>query len=138
MDDTFKIFLKRLRDGHEEKIHEQLAPDFLDIHEAELSFRTPVSIEGSACVADEVLVLTLSIKTEATMPCAICNCDVQVQISIPHFCYTESLSEIKRGVFDYRQALREQILVELPYRAECNEGDCPERASLAKYFRKQE
>lgn len=138
MDDTFKIFIKRLKDGHEEKIHENLAPDFLDIHEAELGFHAPVSVEGTASVANEALVLMLSVSTEAIMPCAICNGDVQVKISIPHFCYTESVSAIKGAVFDYREPLREQILLELPYRVECNGGDCPERASVAKYFKKTE
>jgi len=138
MDDTFKIFVKRLREGHEEKIHESLAPDFLDIHEAELVFKAPVLIHGSATVADQSLVLLLSVETEAIMPCAVCNREVIVKISIPHLCHTEDLSEIKGGIFDYKETLREQILLELPYRAECNGGDCPERASLAKYFIKKE
>ena len=33
MDDTFKIFVRRLKDGHEEVIQEVLSSDFIDIHE---------------------------------------------------------------------------------------------------------
>lgn len=136
MDDTFRIFVHRLKDGHQEHIKENLEPEFLDIHEAALSFKTPVFLKGSAEVADEMLVLMLTVETEATMPCAICNKDVQVKISIPHFCYTERLSNIKGSVFDFREVLREEILLHLPFTVECNLGNCPERGALAKYFSK--
>jgi uncharacterized metal-binding protein YceD (DUF177 family) len=134
VDDTFKIFVHRLKDGHQEKIVESLSADFLDIHEAGVAFKSPVNLKGSAAVTDDMLVLLLTVETEATLPCAICNQDVQVKISIPDLCHTERLADIKGGVFDYREVLREGILLELPYTAECNDGDCPERADLAKYF----
>ena len=70
------------------------------------------------------------------MPCALCNRDAQVKILIPDFCHTEALSEIKNGVFDYQETLREEILLAVPYTAECNNGDCPERAGMAKYLTK--
>src|ERR1700722_6212838 len=137
MDDTFKIFVRRLKDGHYETIKESLSPEFLDIHEADLAFESPVICVGTATVADEMLLLQLAIETEATMRCAICNRDVQVKISITDFYVTKRLSEIKSGVFNYQEVLREGILLELPYSAECNGGDCPERVSLAKYFTKK-
>lgn len=138
MDDTFKIFVHRLRDGHSEKIEETLPPDFLEISEEALSFHSPVRISGSATLADETLVLRLSIETEAVLPCSICNRDVPYQISIPNFYFTIGLDEIKGAVFNYKEALREGILLELPYIAECNGGDCPERGNLAKYFTRKE
>jgi uncharacterized metal-binding protein YceD (DUF177 family) len=91
---------------------------------------------GVATVTDGVLVLQLSLETEAMMPCIVCNREVSVKISIPDFYITASLSEVKSGVFNYREALREEILLALPYCTECNGGDCPERVSLAKYFAK--
>jgi uncharacterized metal-binding protein YceD (DUF177 family) len=136
MDDTFKIYVYRLIDHHEEKIEESLDPEFLDVHEAELAFKSPVYIKGLAQVADGMLVLNFSIETRAMMPCSICNADVEVNLLITDFCHTELLSQIKNGVFDYKGALREEILLALPYRAECNGGDCPERTILAKYFTK--
>jgi uncharacterized metal-binding protein YceD (DUF177 family) len=134
MDDTFRIFVHRLKDGHQEKIQESLAPDFLAISEAELAFKTPITIKGSAAVADGMLVLLLDVETEATMPCAICNEDVQVKICLHNFCHTESLENIKGAIFDYRAILREGILLELPYTTECNNGNCPERSVVAKYL----
>jgi len=136
MDDTFRIFVHRLRDGHQEKIKETLSPEFLDIHEKDLTFNAPVTIEGHAAVANDVLVLILAIEAEATMACAICNRSCRVKISISNFCHTISLDCIKSHIFDYKEILRESILLELPYNTECNSGDCPERISLAKYFSK--
>jgi uncharacterized metal-binding protein YceD (DUF177 family) len=136
MDDTFKIFVHRLRDGHQEKIEEILSPEFLDIHEKDLAFNAPVTIEGNATLANDVLVLILAIEAEATMPCAVCNRPCQVKISISNFCHTVNLDCIKSHIFDYKEILREGILLELPYKTECNGGDCPERIGLAKYFNK--
>lgn len=136
MDDTFKIFVHRLNDGQQEKIDETLSPDFLDIHEADLAFKSPVHIKGSAEAADDMLVLILEVETEAIIPCSICNKQVSTRISLTHFCHTERFSDIKGSVFNYKNLLREAILLEVPYSTECN-GDCPERADLAQYFTKE-
>lgn len=134
MDDTFRIYVHRLKDGVEEKILETLPPDFLEVCEAELAFPEPVILKGTATMTDSMVVLYFNIETVAVMPCAICNQECRVKIVIRNFCHTEKLSEIKGGVFDYRKVLREGILLELPYTAECNEGCCPERSTLAKYL----
>ena len=137
MGDEFKIFVLRLREGQKEKIEESFSPTFLDIHEADLAFTAPVNLEGEAELADETLILHFAIETEATMPCAICNEDVQVKLEIADFCSTIAVEEIKSGTFDFRDVVREAILLELPSRAECNEGNCREREVLAKYLRSE-
>lgn len=134
MDDTFKIYVHRLREGTREKIAEGLDPSFLDIHEADLAFEAPVVIDGTAEVADGTLVLSLSVQTEAQMDCAICSKRCRIDIAIPHFYFTIPLDEIKGAVFDFREMLREAILLELPYRVECD-GGCPERANVAQYLK---
>jgi uncharacterized metal-binding protein YceD (DUF177 family) len=136
MQETFKIYVHRLKDGNTEKLFETLSPDFLGVKEPELSFNVPVTIKGEASLADDALVLRLHIETEATMACSICNQDVQVKIVISNLCHTEEVSTIKGAVFDYQEVVREAILLEVPFIAECNSGDCPERATVAKYFTK--
>lgn len=137
MEETFKIFVHRITEGREEKIQEILSPDFLDVHEKDLDFQAPIKVTGVASVVEEVLVLNLTIETEAIMPCSICNHEVHLKILVPSFYHTEELSNIKGGVFDYQSLLREEILLQIPYTAECNEGDCPERAILAQYSHPQ-
>lgn len=134
MGDEFKIFVHRLKEGQKEIIEEILPPAFLDIHEKDLAFNVPVKIRGEAEFVDQALVLRLAVETEATMPCAICNGLVQVPLSIAQFCHTEELANIKGDVFNFKDTLREAILLELPHRAECNSGQCPDRENLAKYF----
>ncbi|MCC5831819.1 MAG: hypothetical protein JJU12_02105 [Chlamydiales bacterium] len=134
MGDEFKIFVHRLKDGQKERIEETLSPVFMDIHEKDLAFNVPVKIHGEAECADQALVLRLHIETEAAMPCAICNENVRVKLEIPDFCHTEEFEDIKGDVFDFKDILREAILLELPSRAECGNGKCPEREALAKFF----
>jgi uncharacterized metal-binding protein YceD (DUF177 family) len=136
MDETFKIFVHRIKVEGDEEIEEILSPEFLDVDGEEIQFHSPVHLMGTAHVADGMLVLCLSVETKLTMLCAICNQPVDVKISIPSFYHTEPIAEIKGGVFDYRETLREAILLEIPYTTECNSGHCPERESMAKYFRK--
>lgn len=138
MGDEFKIFVHRLKEGQKEAINESFDPAFMQIEEDELAFSVPVEVQGEAECSLEALVLRLAVVTQATMPCAICNDEVQVDVKIPDFCHMMELREVKGDVFNFSGVLREAILLELPPTAECNAGQCPERASLAKYFSRRD
>jgi uncharacterized metal-binding protein YceD (DUF177 family) len=135
MDDVFKIYVEQLRDGHEEKIHEKLNLDFLEIDEPGLAFNKPVELEGVTYLAEQELVLHWNIKTEALVPCSICNEPVKVPIHIHDFYYSEPLEEIKSGIYNFKNLLRETILIEAPHFAECNGGCCPQRKDYDKYLK---
>jgi uncharacterized metal-binding protein YceD (DUF177 family) len=135
MDDVFKIYFEQLRDGHEEKIHEKLDPGFLEIQEPDLAFDKPVQLDGVAYLAEHELVLHWDIETEVLLPCLICNESVRIPISIKNFYFSEPIEEIKTGIFNFKNLLRETILVEVPLFAECNEGKCPKRQEYNKYFK---
>ena len=136
-DDRFRVFVEQLRLGNTEEIDETFSPDFLEINERELSFSKPVSVRGQVYLADEVLVLHLDAYTVATMPCAICNDPVDVEIAIKGFYHAVPLEEIKGAIYDFREVLRETILLEVPILVECHQGKCPQRKSLEKYFKKE-
>ncbi len=135
MDDQFKIYIERLREGHEEKIHETLSPDFLEIQESDLTFKKPVELRGVAYLADHELILHWDIETEAIIPCAICNQAVPISIHIKNFYYSEPLAEIKSGIYNFKDLLRETILLEVPSFIECEKGNCPKRKEYAKYLK---
>ncbi len=135
MDEAFKIYIDQLRDGHAEKISENLSPEFLDVHEEDLSFVDPVDVKGEAYLAENDLVLHLDIHTMATIPCAICNAQVKVPIAMKDFYHTLPAVEIKSAIYNFQEMLRENILLATPLFAECNDGQCPERAELKKFFR---
>ncbi len=135
MSDIFDIYVHHLADGHQEKIEEILPPTFLAAQEADIRFTSPISILGEAqLAAEEVLILRLKVETEVSIPCNICNRDIRVKISIPNFYQTEELSNVRVGIFNFKEVLREEILLAIPSTAECSGGDCPGRATISKYF----
>lgn len=137
MDPRFKIYVEQLRDGHVEKLAENFAPKFLDVSENDLAFVDPVEIRGEAYLADDMLVLHVDVHTFCKIPCRICNEPVNTEIAIKGFYHAMPLEEIKTGVFDFQDILRETILLEVPSLVECHEGTCPQRRGMAKYFKKE-
>jgi uncharacterized metal-binding protein YceD (DUF177 family) len=135
MDDRFKIYVDRLRD-HDLKIHETFKPDFLDVKEEHLKFSYPVALKGEAYLADDTLVMHLNVATEAEIPCSVCNEMTKVEIAIPEFYLAVPLNEIKGGIYDYSEALREEIVLAVPQFAECSGGTCPQRKELEKFLKK--
>lgn len=136
MDDVFNIYIDRLRHGQELKISEKISPEFLDVHEKDLSFKKDVELEGIAYLAEQELILHWNtIKAEALISCSICNEKVPVEIEINDFYYNEPISNIKNGIFNFKDVLRETILLEVPLFAECEDGNCPRRQDVAKYLK---
>ncbi len=136
MDDRFKIYVEQLRDGHTEQISEVFSPAFLEVQEDNLRYVEDVSVRGEAYLADDDLILNVSIQTSAQLPCIICNEPVAVPIHIEGFYHAEPLANIKSGIFNYKDVLREDVILETPKFAEC-QGKCPQRKVMAKYFSKE-
>lgn len=135
MDDTFKIYIEQLREGHEEKICENLDPALLDLQEKELIFDSPIRLEGVAYLAENELVLHWQIKTTVKLPCSICNELVEKKVQIDDFYHSEPVDEITTGIYNFKDLLRETILIETPAFAECREGLCPKRKEYQKYLK---
>lgn len=133
-----KIYIDRLKDGRTEKIEEVMTPDFLDVHEAELTFSDPVSFSGDAYLTDDHLIIRLEIKTLAQIPCSICNHSVTVPIEIKDFYTAEPIKEITSACFDCSEILRESILLQVPAFAECDGGKCPERQNIKNFLKQPE
>lgn len=136
MDEAFKIYADQLRNGHIEQLDEKLAPDFMEIQDEDLTFLQPIEVTGEAYIADQELILHLNVYTQATIPCAICNEPVLVDVSLDGFYHAVPYEELKSGIYDYRHILREAILLETPRFGEC-EGKCPKRKEIQKYLKKE-
>jgi cytochrome oxidase Cu insertion factor (SCO1/SenC/PrrC family) len=59
---------------------------------------------------------------------------VPINIEIDNFYHSEPLSEIKGAIYNFKDLLRETILLEVPSFAEC-EGNCPRRQEVSKYLK---
>ncbi len=134
MEDEYKIYVDQLRNGREQIIQERLEPDFLDIQEEGLLFNQPVELTGKVYLAESELLLRWNVKTIALISCRICNRKVPVEIHLSNVYHSIPLSDIPGGIFNYKELLRETILLEVPTHVEC-EGSCPQRKEYAKYLK---
>jgi uncharacterized metal-binding protein YceD (DUF177 family) len=136
MDDRrFNIYLEQLRNGKKTIIEESCPSDFMEVKEEDLFFNDTVTVEGEAYLAGDALVISCQLITIATMPCAICNEPVKVEIEVTQFYHAEELSNIKGGIYNYKNAIREAILLEVPPFAECEPGNCPHRKEIERFLR---
>ena len=131
----FEIYLDRLKNEEVCVIEEESLPAFLDIEEEALKFTAPVVIKGKAYLTSDHLILNLSVSTQATLPCLICNEFFSIPIIIEEFTHAEALAEIGNHIFNFIELLREAILLEVPPFMECSNGSCPQRAVVAKYLK---
>ncbi len=138
MSDIFTIYIDRLKSGHTTLIEETIPSDFLGVEEKDLQFTDPVKVKGETYLADDHLILHFKIETSATLPCSACNEKFKLPVIIDNFYHAEPIKELKTGVFDYKEALREAILLQVPPFAECHGGKCPERESIAKFLKPSE
>lgn len=132
---AFTLLIDRLKGGAVHKIDLQVSPEFLGPEEAELKFGKQVVVKGEAYLTDDDLIIHLDAKAEAWMPCAVCNNMIEIPLKVKNFYHTEPIKEIRNAIFDFQEALRESLLIELPRTAECNNGKCLERDSITPYMR---
>jgi len=137
MAEEFKIYIDRLKGGAVQKIEESFNPSFLEVDETELQFDEPVSVRGEAYATDDHLVIHLVAAAVAEMPCSICNKMIKTPLIVENFYHAEPLSEIRDAIFDFSEALREALLIELPHIVECNKGKCTSRETLEPYLRRE-
>lgn len=129
------ICIDRLKNGQTLKISESIDPAFLKIEEEELKFNFPVEVQGEAYVSEGELICRFKASTVAMMPCVICNQLIKIDLVLGAFYHAQPINEIPGAVFDYQDALREALLIEIPRYVECNAGKCPERSVIAPYMR---
>ncbi|MFT4552885.1 MAG: uncharacterized metal-binding protein YceD (DUF177 family) [Chlamydiales bacterium] len=134
--EEFRIYIDRLKDGKTEKLDGSFSTDFLEVKDQELSFSGTVEVTGETYLADDTLVLHFGVKTTTLQPCAICNKACSYTIRVKGHYHAEDTSEIRTGIFDFRNVLRDAILLEVPSVVECQDGKCPDREDIVKYFAK--
>lgn len=135
--DQFRIYVEQLRDGHVERLKEDLPPDFIEVNEEELRFVDPVHLSGQAYLADDDLVMKFHVETFATIPCVICNEPTKYKVVVSEDYQMMPLDEVKGGIYDFKDLLREAIILETPRTIECHEGKCPHRTQVKKYLKQE-
>ena len=134
MEDQFKIFIDRLRGGNVEQLERRLSPEFIEFDEPDVKFSSPVNLGGEAYLTEDSLILRINIETKGSFPCTICNRPVDQEISIKGLYHVIPVDEIKGGVYEIKELLRENIILEAPSFVECNQGSCSRRKEVEKYM----
>lgn len=134
--EAFNIYIERLRGGNTDEINEHFSSDFLDVTDEDLKFTDEVSVEGEAYLAEDELILHFEIAAQGLIPCTICNEPVKVEINLHNFYHAIPIAEIKNGVYNFKDTVREAILLETPPFAECDNGNCRARTEIQKYMAK--
>lgn len=135
MPEIFHISMRTLTSGKTIKFDGKIDPKFIEIMESELKFIDPIQIQGKAYIVDDFLIIHLNAMTFATMPCASCNEMKKTKISLENFRINEPLESIPE-VYDFRAALKEALLLELPKFLDCEEGNCPKKTDLKPFLKK--
>ncbi|HSX13629.1 MAG TPA: hypothetical protein VLE96_04325 [Chlamydiales bacterium] len=138
MSSPFQIWIDRLKNGQTQTINESFESDFLDIQEEELKMDSPVNVVGEAYLTEAELIIHLNASTKLKMPCAICNQMIEIDLEVKDCYHAVPINEIPSGIYDYKDFLRESLLIELPQYAECNQGNCPERKVIASYMHEKQ
>lgn len=138
MEDDLIIYFDRLQNGHHEQFTGEHSSSFLEVNEPELVFAPTLTITYTAYLANHELLLHLSVSTTAWIPCSICNEQVAVPLSLGPTYTTIPLSSFSGATLDLREEIREFILLQTPRFAECQNGCCPQRKVLNKYFAKDD
>lgn len=136
MKENVKIYVDRIRDGEAEAIQEQLTPLFMDIHEDEMRFHDTVSLEGTAYVTDDWLILRLNVHTTVELTCSVCNSKFNFEIAITDLMHEEPLENIRDKTFDLLPVVRENVLLAVPFYPQCGITSCLHRKEIEPYLKK--
>lgn len=134
MDELSKIYIDRLRKGASETIDLSLEPGFMSVNEKDLVFDEPIKLNGEAYLAEDDLVIKISIHTTAKITCSICNKLSPYPVAIEDLTHIVPVEEIKGHIFNLPPFIREAILLEVPFVVECSNGKCPERSQIQKFL----
>lgn len=126
-------------DGEETLFEETLSPVFLELPPSDdLVPVSDVDVQGRVYKADEWVVVEGSVEASLSLPCATCNDRTEFRVSISPWELNLPVHEVKHGVLDLTGALREAILLEVPFVIKCGGEECRNRESVSRYLVSEE
>ncbi|MBN2479386.1 MAG: hypothetical protein JXA94_04080 [Parachlamydiales bacterium] len=138
MEEKFKIFIDRLKNGSIENI------EFNDVFSNEIGLideenlfeiSDKITIFGKAYLADKDLIINLNINFKVKIPCKICNEPAEKEIDIKNLYITKQSSEIK-AIYDFKEDIKNACFLEIPSFVECKDR-CEKRQTINKYLKKE-
>jgi len=121
-----KINVKRIPPEGESLRGEETAA-IMEIEEPDLRFRQPIAYDLLAQIQGPSLLVTGRLATCASLRCSRCLREFEWPVAVPQFVFMQELHG--EDFADLTEALREDIMLELPQRVLCREqcrGLCPQ------------
>lgn len=134
--EAYKIYVDRLGLGKQQAIDETIEAKDFPLKDDALRVSGPLYLKGEAYIAQDQLVLHLRAQIDFQVPCAVCNNWADLPIQLEQLYITEPLAEIRGGVFDFEEKLREELLLAVPYVYECG-GKCPRRSEIKEFLKEK-
>lgn len=114
---------------------ERLPPAFLDLHpDDELSAASDIVVSGRAYRASEWIMIEGHVSVTMRLPCATCNEPSDFFIHLMSWEHSIAASSVKDGVLDVSEALREAILIEVPFFIRCGGDVCRNATEVSTYL----
>ncbi|BAE80978.1 conserved hypothetical protein [Chlamydia felis Fe/C-56] len=134
--DDLKLYIFRLKlPGEKEVIKYSLSPENIrDPGEEEL-FSHPIEVSGNLEKIDsEQWFLSFSISTALGLRCCVCDKSFLYSIGLIEVSHLICHEDAKSGVFDCKDLIRQELLLESDRFQECNKEGCPERGNIVQFL----
>ena len=122
-------------DGEPTLFEEQLDPAFLDLLKGdELVPSSEVQVRGTAYRTGEWVVVEGEVETTMSMPCAMCNEQTVFSVGPLSWKADSPVTDVKNGMLDLTETLREAVLLEVPYVVKCGGKVCRNEQTVRQYL----
>jgi hypothetical protein len=132
--DELDLYIDRLKQGEYTNFSLTASPKIMEPLDSEASFENEIFISGEAILANDHVVLNISIKTRMNNYCKICNEPVFHDILVEEKHVPFPLNTMQNGLFCLKSYIRELLFLNIPKYSECS-GICPEREVIKKYLK---
>ena len=96
-----------------------------------------MAFKGAAYWAEQALIIQLEVATAVQLVCTVCEEKYSHPMQLKQVMIPVPSEEVKGGIYNFAEALREEIVLELPQYGECSGGKCPHRQEVASYLKQE-
>jgi uncharacterized metal-binding protein YceD (DUF177 family) len=132
----FLINVGEMRKGGQSQFSGEIASSFIE-RDNEIRDASPITLEYTAYVTNDFLILDVKAKTALTLVCSLCSHPFSFPVEF-HLQHEEELGNIPKGIFNLIEFLRETILLEVPFFPLCGGQSCSNRGQVDRFLKKEE
>jgi hypothetical protein len=117
-------------------VDDSVDAQFLDLaNDDELQVTKPIVIKGRIYRTSEWLIIDASIRAVFNAACPLCNDSFELPVEIASWNHQQLISDVDGQTWDITEALRESILIEVPFFAQCGGSSCKNYKEVEPFIR---